>query len=193
MRNLLNDISWTTDLNSISFHRIVSHDVLYQNFTNGSAPTISHIQVSDPGPKGPLVYIYSWRKYAQGCKRLVARIALCSKTHVKECKDLMSQLFCWLIFVKCTILIRNYNAYLILALFGIDGHCITIANVSLQFKKYSFCINTIFNHSQRSHISQCSISTITIHTNIIIIQVKAISFNIILFFLSFSTALLINA
>ena len=60
-------------------------------------------------------------------------------------------------------MIRNYNAYLILALFGHDGHCITIANVSLQFKRYSFNINTIFNHSQRSHISQCSISTITIH------------------------------
>ena len=44
-----------------------------------------------------------------------------------------------------TIMIRNYNAYLILVLFGHDGHCITIANVSLQFKIYFFNINTIFN------------------------------------------------
>ena len=97
----------------------------------------------------------------------------------------MSQLFCWLIFVKRTIMIINYNAYLILALFGHDGHCITIANISLQLKRYSFNINTIFNHSQCSHISQCSISTITIHTNIIIIQVIAISLNIILIFCLF--------
>ena len=92
----------------------------------------------------------------------------------------MSQLFCWLIFEKCTIMIRNYNAYLILALFGHDGHFITIANVSLQFKRYYFNIKTKFNHSQSSHIFQCSISTITIHTNIIIIQVIAISLNIII-------------
>ena len=97
----------------------------------------------------------------------------------------MSQLFCWLNFVKRTIMIINYNAYLILALFGHDGHCITIANISLQLKGYSFNINTIFNHSQCSHISQCSISTITIHTNIIIIQVIAISLNIILIFCLF--------
>ena len=77
-------------------------------------------------------------------------------------------------------MIKNYNAYLILALFGHGGHCITIANVSLQFKRYSFNINTIFNHSQRSHISQCSKSTITIQPSIIIIQVIAISLNIIL-------------
>ena len=82
-------------------------------------------------------------------------------------------------------MIINYNAYLILALFGHDGHCITIANISLQFKRYSFNTNTIFNHSQYSHISQCSISTITIHTNIIIIQVIAISLKIILIFYLF--------
>ena len=82
-------------------------------------------------------------------------------------------------------MLRNYNAYLILAVFGHDGHCIAIANVSLQFKIYSFNINTIFNHSQRSHISQCSISTITIPTNIIIIQVIAILLNIILIFCLF--------
>ena len=75
-------------------------------------------------------------------------------------------------------MIRNYNAYLILALFGHDGHCITIANVSFQFKRYYFNINTKCNHLQCSHIFQCSISTITIPTNIIIIQVKAISLNI---------------
>ena len=40
-------------------HRIVPHDALYQNFTNGSTPLISHSQVSDPGPKGPLVYLNS--------------------------------------------------------------------------------------------------------------------------------------
>ena len=97
----------------------------------------------------------------------------------------MSQLVCWLIFVKCTIMIRNYSAYLILALFALDGHCITNANVSLQFKRYYFNINTKVNHSQSSHIFQCSISTITIHTNIIIIQVIAISLNIILIFCLF--------
>ena len=37
-------------------HRIIPHDALYQNFTNGSSPLIRHFQVSDPGPKGPLVY-----------------------------------------------------------------------------------------------------------------------------------------
>ena len=42
-------------------------------------------------------------------------------------------------------MIRNYNAYFILALFGHDGHCITIANVSLQFKRYYFNIKTKFN------------------------------------------------
>ena len=82
-------------------------------------------------------------------------------------------------------MIRNYNVYLILALFGHDGHCITIANVLLQFKRYYFNIKTIFNNSQSSHIFQCSISTITIHTNIIIIQVIAISLNIILIFCLF--------
>ena len=109
-------------------------------------------------------------------------MALCNQIYVKEYKDLMSQLFCWLIFVKCTIMIRNYNAYLILALFGHDGHFITIANVSLQFKRYYFNINTKFNHSQRSHIFQCSISTKPIQINIIIIQIIAISLNIILIF-----------
>ena len=82
-------------------------------------------------------------------------------------------------------MIRNYNAYLLLALFGHDGHCITIAIVSLQFKRYYFNINTKFNHSQRSHIFHCSKSTLTIPTNIIIIQVIAISLNIVLFFCLF--------
>ena len=36
-------------------------------------------------------------------------------TYVKEYKDPMSESFCWLIFVKYTIMIRNYNAYLMLA------------------------------------------------------------------------------
>ena len=37
-------------------------------------------------------------------------------------------------------MIRNYNADLILALFGHGGHCITFANVSLQFKRHYFNI-----------------------------------------------------
>ena len=86
---------------------------------------------------------------------------------------------------KSTVMIRNYNAYLKLALFGHGGHCITIANVSLQFKRYYFNINTNCNHSQRSHIFQCSISTVTMPTNIIIIQVFTISLNIILNFCLF--------
>ena len=96
----------------------------------------------------------------------------------------MSQLFCWLTFVKCTIMLRNYITYLILALFGHDRHCITIATFHFNLK-ILFNINTIFNHWQRSHISQCSISTITIHTNIIIIQVIAISLNMIPIFCLF--------
>ena len=67
----------------------------------------------------------------------------------KEYKDLMSQLY-----ADLCLQIRNYNAYLILALFDHHGHCITIAKVSLQFKRYSLNSNTLFNHSQRSHISQ---------------------------------------
>ena len=53
----LNDISSrSTDPNSIYFHGIVPHDALSQNFTNGSTQLNSHYQVSDPGPKSPLVF-----------------------------------------------------------------------------------------------------------------------------------------
>ena len=55
IRNLLNDISLTTDQNSKKNHRIVPHDALYQDFTNGFTPLFSHSQVCDPGPKGALV------------------------------------------------------------------------------------------------------------------------------------------
>ena len=37
IRNISNDISWTTGPNSKYFHRIVPHDAFYQNCTNGSA------------------------------------------------------------------------------------------------------------------------------------------------------------
>ena len=79
-------------------------------------------------------------------------------------------------------MIRNYNAYmyLILALFGHDGHCITFANVSLQFKRYYFNITQNLIVTTFTYFPMFNISTITIHTNIIIIQVIAISLNIIL-------------
>ena len=97
-------------------------------------------------------------------------MALCNLIYVKEYKHLMSKLFCWLIFVKCTIVKRNYYAYLILTSFCHDGYCKTMLT-SFLFKKYYINTNTIFNHSQLSKISQCSTSIITIHTNIIIFQV----------------------
>ena len=51
IRNLLNDISWTTDPNSKKNHRIAPHDALYQNFTNGSTPLISHLRWATQGPR----------------------------------------------------------------------------------------------------------------------------------------------
>ena len=47
-------------------------------------------------------------------KDLLTIMALCNLIYVKEYKCHMSKLFCWLYFVDCTIIIRNYYAYLIL-------------------------------------------------------------------------------
>ena len=49
-------------------------------------------------------------------------------------------------------MIINYNAYLILALFGHDGHCITIANISLL---------NINNNNSHKHHHYSSYSNIT--------------------------------
>ena len=62
-------------------------------------------------------------------KDLLTRMVLCNLIYVKEYKGLMSKLFCWLYFVKCTKIKRNFYAYLILALFGHGGLFKTIAYV----------------------------------------------------------------
>ena len=65
-------------------------------------------------------------------KNLLTIMALCNLIYVKEYKWHMSKLFCWLYFVDCTIIKRNYYAYLILTFFGHEGHCKTIDDVAIS-------------------------------------------------------------
>ena len=64
-------------------------------------------------------------------KDLQTRIVLCNLIY-KEYKGPMSKLFCWLNFVKCTKIKRNFYVYLILALFGHGGLLKTFAYVVIR-------------------------------------------------------------
>ena len=58
-------------------------------------------------------------------KDLVTRMAICKLIYVEEYKGLIFLL-------KCTIIKKNYYAYLILAFIGHGGHCKAIANVVIS-------------------------------------------------------------
>ena len=50
-------------------------------------------------------------------KELLTRMALCNLIYVQEYKGIVYQLVCWLNFIKCAMIKRNYYDYLIKTLF----------------------------------------------------------------------------